>query len=158
MSEEKTVPRPAADAAEHSPPPCDPELLAPVLDPAEERFCREFAECGVRYKAYRSAYGSMCADRRTLTRNAARLLRNPLVRERIAEIRRQAAALAAFSLAGHLEDLRRLRDAAAAKGLLNAAVNAEIARGRAAGLYDRKLPAALPDVHVLDFGSGREGE
>ena len=69
-----------------------------------------------------------------------------------------AAALAAFSLAGHLEDLRRLRDAAAAKGLLNAAVNAEIARGRAAGLYDRKLPAALPDVHVLDFGSGREGE
>ncbi|MBO6002983.1 MAG: hypothetical protein J6P53_05760, partial [Mailhella sp.] len=77
----------------------------------------------------------------------------------IAEIRRQAAALAAVSLAGHLEELRRLRDHAVEKGMLNAAISAEIARGKAAGLYEKKSPsAALPAVKVLDLGSMQAGE
>ncbi len=134
-------------------------LPAAVLDPAEERFCREFVECGVMYEAYRRSRGISGMSRRTLSEHATRLMGNPLVRERIAEIRRQAAALAAVSLAGHLEELRRLRDCAVEKGMLNAAISAEIARGKAAGLYEKKGPsAALPAVKVLDLGSMQAGE
>lgn len=44
-----------------------------------------------------------------------------------------------MTLQGHLDDLKRLRDAAAGAEQFSAAIKAEIARGKAAGLYTDKI-------------------
>lgn len=57
------------------------------------------------------------------------------VSARVAELRKPVADAAQVTLAGHLTRLSELRDAAEKEGKYSAAVTAEIARGKAAGLY-----------------------
>ena len=77
-------------------------------------------------------------------RQAASELRNPnrspLVVKYIGELRAEVQEKHGISLDRHLGELAKLRDDAMKKGAWAAAMNAEVARGKAGGLYvDQKL-------------------
>ena len=80
----------------------------------------------------------------TRPRQAASELRNPkyspLVVRYIGELRAEIQEKYGITFERHLGELAKLRDDAQKKGAWSAAINAEIARGKAGGLYvDQKL-------------------
>ena len=84
------------------------------------------------------------AGYKTRPRQAASELRNPklspLVVKYIGELRAEIQEKYGITFEKHLGELAKLRDDAQAKGAWSAAINAEIARGKAGGLYvDQKL-------------------
>ncbi len=77
-------------------------------------------------------------------RQAASELRNPrispLVVKYIGELRAEVQEKYGINFEKHITELARIRDEARAKGAWSAATNAEVARGKAAGLYiDQKI-------------------
>ena len=84
------------------------------------------------------------AGYKTRPRQAASELRNPklspLVVRYIGELRAEIQEKYGITFERHLGELAKLREDARAKGAWSAAINAEIARGKAGGLYvDQKL-------------------
>ena len=84
------------------------------------------------------------AGYKTRPRQAASELRNPkiapLVVKYIGELRAEIQEKYGINIEKHISELAKLRDDAQAKGAWSAAINAEIARGKAGGLYvDQKL-------------------
>ena len=84
------------------------------------------------------------AGYKTRPRQAASELRNPkyspLVVRYIGELRAEIQEKYGITFERHLGELAKLRDDAQKKGAWSAAINAEIARGKAGGLYvDQKL-------------------
>ena len=84
------------------------------------------------------------AGYKTRPRQAASELRNPkiapLVVKYIGELRAEIQEKYGINFEKHISELAKLRDDAQAKGDWSAAINAEIARGKAGGLYvDQKL-------------------
>jgi len=84
------------------------------------------------------------AGYKTRPRQAASELRNPkiapLVVQYIGELRAEIQEKYGITFEKHLGELAKLREDARAKGAWSAAINAEIARGKAGGLYvDQKL-------------------
>ena len=84
------------------------------------------------------------AGYKTRPRQAASELRNPkispLVVKYIGELRAEVQEKHGITFDRHLGELAKLRDEATAKGAWSAAINAEVARGKAAGLYvDQKV-------------------
>ena len=84
------------------------------------------------------------AGYKTRPRQAASELRNPkispLVVKYIGELRAEVQEKHGITFDRHLGELAKLRDEATAKGAWSAAINAEVARGKAGGLYvDQKL-------------------
>jgi len=80
----------------------------------------------------------------TRPRQAAAELRNPktspLVVQYIGELRKEVQEKYGITFERHLTELAKLRDDAVKKGAWAAAINAEVARGKAGGLYvDQKL-------------------
>jgi len=77
-------------------------------------------------------------------RQAASELRNanisPLVVKYIGELRKEIQEKYDIDFGRHITELAKLRDDARTKGAWAAAINAEVARGKAAGLYvDQKI-------------------
>ena len=84
------------------------------------------------------------AGYKTRQRQAASELRNPkiapLVVKYIGELRAEIQEKYGITFEKHIGELAKLREDARAKGAWSAAINAEIARGKAGGLYvDQKL-------------------
>ena len=84
------------------------------------------------------------AGYKTRPRQAASELRNPkispLVVKYIGELRAEVQEKYGISFERHITELAKIRDDARKKGAWSAATNAEVARGKAAGLYvDQKL-------------------
>ena len=84
------------------------------------------------------------AGYKTRPRQAASELRHPkiapLVVKYIGELRAEIQEKYGINFEKHISELAKLRDDAQAKGAWSAAINAEIARGKAGGLYvDQKL-------------------
>ena len=84
------------------------------------------------------------AGYKTRPRQAASELRNPrvspLVVKYIGELRAEVQEKFGIDLGRHLGELAKFRDDAMKKGAWSAAINAEVARGKAGGLYvDQKL-------------------
>ena len=80
----------------------------------------------------------------TRPRQAASELRNPkyspLVVRYIGELRAEVQEKYGITFDKHISELAQIRDQALKKGAWSAAVNAEVARGKAGGLYvDQKL-------------------
>ena len=73
--------------------------------------------------------------------NAVRMTANDSIGERVAELQAAVADKAVITLESHLRDLKHLRDKACAAGRYSAAISAEIARGRVAGLYVERIEA-----------------
>jgi len=88
-----------------------------------------------------------CAEQagyKTRPRQAASELRNPrispLVVKYIGELRAEVQEKYGITFEKHVTELAKLRDDARTKGAWAAAINAEIARGKAGGLYvDQKI-------------------
>ena len=82
--------------------------------------------------AYQAGY-------KTRPRQAASELRSPkispLVVKYIGELRAEVQEKYGISFERHITELAKIRDDARAKGAWSAATNAEVARGKAAGLY-----------------------
>ena len=84
------------------------------------------------------------AGYKTRPRQAASELRNPkvspLVVKYIGELRSEVQEKYGISFEKHISELAQIRNQALEKGAWSAAVNAEVARGKAGGLYvDQKL-------------------
>lgn len=106
---------------------------------------KKFAELYV-YNEGRMSPGEAAfeAGYKTRPRQAAAEMRNPkyfpLVVQYIGELRKEVQEKHGISLDRHLGELAKLRDDAMKKGAWAAAINAEVARGKAGGLYvDQKL-------------------
>jgi phage terminase small subunit len=127
-----------------------------ALTPKQEAFCLSYLETGNASEAYRRAYEARRMAQATISRNAKALLDNNKIAARLEVLRRPAVEKAKLTLEGHLQDLARLRDLAEASQKYAAAVQAEVARGRAAGLYgDRGERGGLPLVTFKDL-TGRK--
>jgi phage terminase small subunit len=105
------------------------------LTPKQEAFCLAYIETSNASEAYRQAYDCQRMKPETVSRNAKALLDNNKIATRLAEIRQPVLERAQITLETHLNDLKHLRDVSAKEGKYGAAVQAEIARGKASGLY-----------------------
>ncbi|WAV89339.1 terminase small subunit [Oxalobacter aliiformigenes] len=105
------------------------------LTQKQENFCLAYIETGNASEAYRKAYNAAKASEKSVWESASKMLDNPKVISRLEALREQAARRALLTLERHLEELAALRDEARAEGRYSAAIAAEIARGKAAGLY-----------------------
>ena len=102
---------------------------------------KRFAELYVYNEGRSTPYE--CAKEAGYAEESARVraseLRNPrtypLVVQYIGEIREEIQKKYAIDFERHIKELARLREAALKKGSFSSAVNAEVARGKAAGLY-----------------------
>lgn len=105
------------------------------LTQKQENFCLAYIETGNASEAYRKSYNAAGSSEKSVWELASKMLDNPKVISRLEALREQAARRALFTLERHLEELATLRDEARAEGRYSAAIAAEIARGKAAGLY-----------------------
>lgn len=115
------------------------ELSQGSLTPKQENFCLAYLETGNASEAYRRSYDAEKMSDATVNRSAKELMDNPKITARVAELRKPAVEAAQVSLETHLNDLKRLRDLAEGEGKYSAAVSAEVARGKASGLYTENL-------------------
>ena len=74
---------------------------------------------------------------------------NPLVKQRIGALQEKAANKVELNLATHLTDLRDIREGAVRNGAWSAAVTAEVARGKAAGLYVNRSELTVNRVDTM---------
>ena len=115
------------------------------LTPKQEKFCNEYIKGGSASDAYRAAYDCARMKPETINRSACSLLKNHKITTRLHKILDAAAEAAKVTLVGHLNDLKALRDEAREAGKYASAVQAEIARGKASGLYPEKHEFSGPD-------------
>ncbi|WP_321823580.1 terminase small subunit [Pyramidobacter piscolens] len=113
-------------------------VVVMALTEKQEIFCRELIKGATKADAYRAAYDCRRMKAATVRQRAKELADKPAVAARLEELRAPAVAEAQVTLTGHLNDLKDLRDEARRKGKYAAAVQAEIARGKASGLYVEK--------------------
>ena len=106
-----------------------------MLTPKQEAFCLAYIETGNASEAYRRSYNAGKMSASTVNRTAKELVDNPKITARLQELRAPAVEKAQITLEQHLRDLQRLRDLAEASEKYGPAVTAEMARGKASGLY-----------------------
>ena len=109
------------------------------LTPKQEKFAQYVATGITQSDAYRASY-SVGEDTlpETVNNLAYKLMQNSDIRARVEEIRKPIVEKAQITLQAHLEELQQLRELAKESKQLNAAISAEVARGRASGLYVEK--------------------
>jgi phage terminase small subunit len=107
------------------------------LTEMQKKFAHELVSNEGRKYAYQCAIEAGYAKDRS--RQTAYELQNPkhhpLVVKYIGEIRQEYQKKYAVTFERHISELGKIRQDALAKGAWSAAVNAEVARGKAAGLY-----------------------
>jgi hypothetical protein len=108
----------------------------PDLSPQRERFAQAVASGMNQSDAYRAAYKVREGTKLvSVNQNASRLMADVNVMSRVAELRAPAAKKATITLESHLADLQRLRNMAVKEKQFAAAITAEVARGKAAGVH-----------------------
>ena len=114
-----------------------------ILTEKQEQFCKAYIETNNVTEAYIRAYQPKSTNEASLKATAHKTLKSKRVMDRIAELRAPAAKAATLTLERHLRDLERLRDKADKSKDFGAAIRAEVARGKAAGLYIEKIDLNL---------------
>lgn len=108
----------------------------PGLSPQRERFAQAVASGLNQSDAYRAAYKVREGTKpNSINVAASQLMANPNIALRVAELRAPAAKAATITLESHLADLQRLRNMAVKEKQFSAAITAEVARGKAAGVH-----------------------
>ena len=105
------------------------------LTQKQENFCLAYIETGNASEAYRKAYNAERMKPETVNNKAHVLLKKGEIRARLEELRTPATESAQITLEQHLSTLEELRELAKEEGKYGPAIQAEIARGKAAGLY-----------------------
>lgn len=116
------------------------------LTAKQESFCLAYIETGNASGAYRRAFNAAKMKPATISKRASELMARGDIRGRLDELRAPAVADARLTFEQHLGELKRLRDRAELSEKFGPAIQAEIARGRAAGLYDDALPGEAVTV------------
>lgn len=114
-----------------------------MLTQKQETFCLAVIEGLNNSDAYRRAYSADRMKPETVNRKAKALIDDGKIAARIDELRKPAVAAAQVTLEQHLMDLKRLRDLAESEGKYGPAIQAEMARGKASGLYVEKTETKL---------------
>lgn len=117
----------------------------PKLTQRQENFCLAIIEGLNASDAYRSAYDVRTGTPKTVNETASRLMADPKIAARIVELREPAVIAAKITLVEHLRELASLRDAAKNGAEYGPAITAEVARGKASGLYSDKLEVTGKD-------------
>jgi phage terminase small subunit len=124
------------------------------LSPQQEKFAQAVAAGKTLSDAYRSAYNVRPTTlAKSVHEAASTLMANVKVASRIEEIRAPVIASARVTLEAHLDALGLLSERAAARGLYNTAIYAELARGRACGLYAKKAVTISTSAPTVDLSS-----
>ncbi|MCB4358438.1 terminase small subunit [Quatrionicoccus australiensis] len=120
------------------------------LTQKQENFCLAYIETGNASEAYRRAYNAENMKESSINVNASKLLADANIALRIAELREPVVVKAQITLEQHLNDLKRLRDLAEASEKFGPAVQAEMARGKASGLYVDKTELTGKDGKPIE--------
>lgn len=110
-------------------------MRAGKLTQKQENFCLAYIETGNASEAYRRSYNTENMKPETVNNKAYALLKKGEIRARLEELRNPVIKSVQVTLEQHLKDLAELRELAKEEGKYGPAVQAEIARGKAAGLY-----------------------
>jgi len=106
------------------------------LTPKREAFANAVASGMTQADAYRHAFSAGKMQDATIHKRASELMTDGEVAGRVAELRKPIAKKAQMTLESHLEDLQKLRNMAVKEKQYSAAISAEIARGKAAGVHE----------------------
>jgi phage terminase small subunit len=115
----------------------------------QENFCLEYVKCGNASEAYKKAYSAGKMKAASINRLAKQLIDNIKITSRIKELREPVIEKAQITLEGHLADLLTLRELAVKYQQISAAINAEIARGKAAGIHIEKSQVNLNTLNPM---------
>lgn len=118
----------------------------------QEKFAQSVASGMNQSDAYRSAYKvGKFTKIETINNSAYRLMNNPDINARVEELRKPIITAAQITLKTHLDDLESLRELARGANQYSAAITAEVARGKASGLYVDKQETKITgnvDINV----------
>jgi hypothetical protein len=115
-----------------------------ALTPQQEKFAQSVASGMNQSDAYRSAYNVKPTTKaESVNVNASKLMADTNISLRVAELREPIVKAAQLTLEAHLNDLKGLRNMATKAEQYSAAISAEVARGKAAGLYTDKVDATI---------------
>lgn len=128
------------------------------LTPKQENFCIAYIETGNASEAYRRSYACKKMKPETIAKRACELLDNGNIAGRVREIRAPAVKKAEITLEQHLNDLKRLRDLAESAEKYGPAVTAEMARGKASGLYVDNLNVNVTDALAERLSRAKQRE
>lgn len=117
-----------------------------MLTPKQESFCLAYLETGNASEAYRRAYSAEKMKPETVNRAAKEMIDLPKIATRLHDLRKPAVKAAQITLEQHLKDLQRLRDLAESSEKYGPAIQAEMARGKASGLYTEKIELNVTDA------------
>lgn len=118
-----------------------------ALTQKQLEFCRLYIETGNATEAYKRAYDTDNMKHATIARKAFELMQNGKITALIDSMQEEARQASTLTLEKHLARLNELAVKAEQNGAFGAAVNSEIARGKAAGLYTIKAEVKA-DVDV----------
>jgi phage terminase small subunit len=114
-----------------------------TLTPKQEAFCLAYMETSNASEAYRRSYSAENMSDPVIHNKASALLGKGYVRVRLDELRKPAAKKAQMTLESHLTRLDELSRKAEDDGQYSAAINAEVARGKASGIHVEKSERVL---------------
>ena len=129
------------------------------LSPQQEKFAQAVAAGKTLSDAYRSAYNVRPTTlAKSVHESSSTLMAKVKIASRIEEIRAPVIASARVTLEAHLDALGVLSERAAARGLYNTAIYAELARGRACGFYAKKAVTVSTSAPTVDFSGFSDAE
>lgn len=106
-----------------------------ALTPKQEAFAQAIVTGVSQSDAYRAAYKVRLGTKPvSINVAASKLMADPNIALRVAELREPVAKKAQMTLESHLDDLLRLRNMAAKEKQYSASIAAEVARGKASGV------------------------
>ena len=126
------------------------------LTQKQEDFCLTYIETGNASEAYRRSYSASKMSESTINRAAKTVMDNSKITARLSELRAPVREAAQISLESHLNALKGLRDRADSADNFGAAITAEVARGKASGLYTDKIKVEMPKAPqiIINVPSG----
>lgn len=130
-----------------------------ALTAKQEAFAQAVASGMNQSDAYRQVYKVRAGTKpESINQAASRVMADIKVTSRVAELREPAVKNAQLTLETHLSDLQKLRNMAVKKEQYSAAISAEIARGKAAGLYVEKVDSTITskDMQITIRRAGSE--
>jgi len=121
------------------------------LTAKQEGFCLAYLATCNASEAYRQAYSAQAMAPASVNRAAKAAMDNPKITARLAELRAPVRAAAGLTLKTHLTALKKLRNKAEAAKQFSAAVAAEVARAKAAGLLTEKIEVSALEARVVAY-------
>jgi phage terminase small subunit len=123
-----------------------------ALTPKQERFAQLVAEGKTQADAYRGAFDTKPTTKpETIQNSAYKLMNDPVISARVDELRKPIIEAVGITLESHLKDLMTLRNLAVKNNQINAAITAEIARGKAAGVSTDRVEATIKTASIKKF-------